>query len=290
MLLILIIGVGIGCIYGLIAAGYSLIYSTTGIVNFAQGVFVMVGGMATHWFLTSERVAYPLAILGGIVFAVVDGLALWFVVIIPLWRRRAASYYIILATLIFALVTQSVILRWQGSNPVTLPEWTPGLVIAIAGGHLPSNYLWIIASMVAIVIGLGAFLKGTILGKEMRACSADRDVSMLLGIAPGRVGGLAMVVAAGIGGLGGVLITPVQFTSFNVGVDYTVFGFVAAIVGGLGSLPGAVGGGIVVGVIGELSSRYFSSAYGDVITFGVLLAFLVVRPQGILGKVEAASG
>lgn len=284
MILVLIIGVGIGCIYALVGVGYSLIYRTTGVVNFAQGAFVMVAGMGSSWLLAREHTSYGIAIIGGIGLAIVAGLVLWVLVVVPLWRQRAASYYIILATLVYSLILQNLALKWLGSNPVTTPPLTPWIVIKVGKGVLSSNYVWIAASMVLLLIGLSAFLNRTGAGRQMRACAADRDVSAFLGIAPERVGSLAMALTAGIGGIGGVLITSVQSMSFDSGLDYALYGFVAAIIGGFESPWGAALGGIVVGVTAEVSTRYFSSAYGNLITFALLLVFLVLKPEGFLGK------
>lgn len=277
----IIIGVAVGCVYALVAAGYSLIYRTTGIVNFAQGAFVMVGGMSAYWLL-QEHVPYPLAVAAGVIIAAAVGLLLWGALVFPLWRRGSAAFVIILATLVFGDLCQNVVEQWLGTNPQTLPAWIAGRV-SIGFATVEAQYLIVIGGAVLLLVVLGAFLRWSALGRTMRACAADRRVSELLGIAPERVGALAMVLTAAVGGLAGVMFAPAQYTSYSDGLVYGIYGFVAAVIGGFGSLPGAVAGGIVVGVVESLTGRYISATYEEVIAFALLLVLLVLRPQGITG-------
>lgn len=280
---IVAIGIATGCVYALVALGYSLVYRTTGVVNFAQGSFVMVGGMSAYWFLDTLRVPYPIALLGGVVFAALVGFILWMLVVLPLWQRRAAPYVVILATLVFFSLVQDGFLHWLGTNPVTLPEWIPGFKIMLGGAGVAGQYLWVALATVVLIVGFVAFLRFSPLGRQMRASAVNRDVSQLLGISPRRIGMLALTSTAAIGGLGGVLITPAQYTSFDVGLTYGIYGFVAAVLGGFGSMWGALVGGIIIGLIQVLTGRYISTAYETFIAFAVLLVLLAFRPKGIFG-------
>lgn len=283
MTVILAIGIATGCVYALVAVGYSLIYRTTGIVNFAQGTFVMIGGMGAYWLLNLVHVAYPLAIVGGVVIASLVGLVLWVVVVLPLWRRRTAPFVVILATLVFGALGGNVVLLWLGTQPQTLPQWVPGFRLQLPGGGIAGQYVVVIICTVLVMLGIGAFLQWSTLGRSMRACAANRETSMLLGISPERIGAIAMAATAALGGLGGVLITPAQFTSPDAALVYGVFGFVAAVLGGFGSLRGALIGGILVGLIQAFTGRYISATYETIIAFAVLLVLLGLRPQGIVG-------
>jgi len=282
--LTLAIGIATGCVYALVAVGYSLIYRTTGVVNFAQGGDVMIGGFATWWFFAVAGLPYPLAIAGGVAVATLIGLLLWTLVVLPLWRRRSPPYVVLLATIVFGAIVGNATLLLLGTLPQTLPPWVPGLAFTFEGNRIDGQYGLIIAASLLSLMVFGAVLRFSSLGRAMRACAASRDTSQLLGISPERIGALCFAATAALGGFGGAMITPAQFTSSEVGLTFGVFGFVAAVLGGFGSLLGALVGGLLLGVVNALVGRYVSSNYQTVIAFGILLLLLAVRPQGIIGK------
>ena len=282
--LTLAIGVATGCVYALVAVGYSLIYRTTGVVNFAQGGYIMIGGFATWWFFSVAALPYPLAIASGVAVATLIGLLLWTMVVLPLWRRRSPPYVVLLATIVFGAIVGNATLLLLGTLPQTLPPWVPGLAFEFEGNRIDGQYGLIIAASLLSLIAFGAVLRFSSLGRAMRACAASRDTSQLLGISPERIGALSFAATAALGGFGGAMITPAQFTSSEVGLAFGVFGFVAAVLGGFGSLLGALVGGLLLGVVNALVGRYVSSNYQTVIAFGILLLLLAVRPQGIVGR------
>lgn len=283
MVLTLAIGIATGCVYALVAVGYSLIYRTTGVVNFAQGAYVMIGGFATWWFFAVAALPYPLAIACGIAIAGLIGSALWTMVVLPLWRRRSPPYVVLLATIVFGAIVGDAALLLLGTLPQTLPSWVPWLVFEFQGNRIDGQYGVVIAATLLSLVAFGAVLRLSSLGRAMRACAANRDTSQLLGISPERIGTLAFTATAALGGFGGAMITPAQFTSSDVGLAYGVFGFVAAVLGGFGSLLGALVGGVLLGVVNAVVGRYVSSNYQTVIAFAILLVLLAVRPQGIVG-------
>jgi branched-chain amino acid transport system permease protein len=278
-------GIATGCVYALVALGFSLIYRTTGIVNFAQGGYVMLGGMGTYYGLSVLGLPYPLAALTGIAIATLTGLVLWSLVVQPLWRRRAPSYVVVLATLVFVALVSDIVAKTLGTNPQTLPEWLPGFHLQLGEGGISGQYVWVVLVSLALIGGMGAVLRWSTLGKQMRACAASRETSELLGINPEFVGAIAVVGTALLGGIGGVVNAPAQFTSFQAALVYGIYGFVSAVLGGFGSLWGALAGGIFVGLLQAYVGRYVSTTYETFIAFGVLLVFLAVRPQGIFGSV-----
>jgi branched-chain amino acid transport system permease protein len=284
MVLTLAIGIATGCVYALVAVGYSLIYRTTGVVNFAQGGYVMLGGFATWWFFAIAALPYPLAIASGVTVATLTGLLLWTLVVLPLWRRRSPPYVVLLATIVFGAIVGNATLLLLGTLPQTLPPWVPGLAIEFDGNRIDGQYGLIIAASLLSLMAFGAVLRFSSLGRAMRACAANRDTSQLLGISPERIGALSFGATAALGGFGGAMITPAQFTSSEVGLAFGVFGFVAAVLGGFGSLLGALVGGLLLGLVNALVGRYVSSNYQTVIAFGILLLLLAVRPQGIVGR------
>ena len=284
MTLILAIGIATGCVYALVAVGYSLIYRTAGIVNFAQGSYVMIGGLSTYWFLNIADWPYPLAIAAGVIVSMLTGLVLWVMLVLPLWRRRSPSYVVLLGTAVFGMIVSITMLIVLGPLPQTLPPWIPGFNLEFDNNRIEGQYVVVVVATVTIMVVLSTVLRTSIIGKAMRACAANRDTSQLLGISPERVGGIAFVLTAALGGLGGAMITPAQFSSTDVGLTYGVFGFVAAVVGGFGSLPGALLGGLTLGIVNAIVGRYISASYQTVIAFGILLVLLTLRPQGIIGK------
>ncbi|HUB97825.1 MAG TPA: branched-chain amino acid ABC transporter permease [Stellaceae bacterium] len=284
MALIIAIGIATGCVYALVAVGYSLIYRTTAVVNFAQGSYVMVGGFSTWWFFSVARLPYAVSILLGVLAATATGLLLWVLVVLPLWRRRSPSYVVLLATIIFGAIVSTAALIVLGPMPQTLPPWLPGFAVDFQGNHIDGQYIIVAVATIAMMALFSAVLRYTTLGRAMRACAASRETSQLLGISLERVGAIAFAVTAMLGGLGGAMITPAQFTSADAGLAYGVFGFVAAVLGGFGSLPGALLGGLLLGIVNALVGRYVSSSYQTVISFAILLALLAVRPQGLIGS------
>lgn len=286
MISIVTVGLGLGSVYALVAVGYAIIYRTTGIINFAQGAFVVVGSMGAAWLVDEQGWPLAVAAVAAIVLATLSGLVCWIVVIVPMWRRDTSLDVIVLSTLVVAYVYQNLVMFWMGTEPLTLPAFEPAFTVNVLGARIVSGYVWLIAGVVVIIVALEAFLRRTSAGRVTRAVAADREVSQLLGISPLRTGAYGMCLAAAIGGLGGVLITPVRFASYDAGLLMGVYGFVAAMIGGFGSLRGAVCGGLLVGVVQQLCARYVSSEFSDVVVFTLLLVFLTVRPRGLLGDGE----
>jgi branched-chain amino acid transport system permease protein len=284
MMLVLAIGLATGCVYALVAVGYSLEYRTTGVVNFSEGNYVMVGGFSTYWFFNNTNLPYPIAIVAGVAVATLCGVILWLLVVRPLWRRRSPTYVVLLATIVFGAILSLLALLLLGSMPQTLPPWIPGFSLAFGDSRIDGQYVIVIVATLCLMVAIAATLKFSSIGRAMRACSASRETSELLGISPERMGLISFAITAGLGGLAGAMITPAQFTSADVGLTFGVFGFVAAVLGGFGTMQGALVGGLLLGLTNALVARYVSSNYQTVIAFALLLVLLAVRPQGITGK------
>jgi branched-chain amino acid transport system permease protein len=285
---VLVIGIATGFVYALVAVGYSLIYRTTGIVNFAQGAFVMVGGMAT-WWLTQRHFPYALAALGGVLIAAAVGGVLWVALVSPLWRRNSPAVVVILATLVFGDLVANVVAKAVSADPQTLPRWISGFRIPIGGGSIDGQYVIVIVVALVSIVAIAAALQRSNIGRAMRACAANTQTSQLLGIAPRRVGAAAMIFTAGLAGLAGVVFTPVQYTDYSSALNFGIYGFVAATIGSFGDLWGSLLGGVLLGVVTQLTGRYISTNYELVIAFAILLVLLVLRPQGLLGRRSAVS-
>lgn len=283
----LAIGVSLGCVYGFVAVGFSLIYRTTGVMNFAQGAFVMLGGMGAGYASQQWGLPLALAALVGISFAVLGGLVLVLGVVLPLWRRGASDFITMLGTLLFLVACENVILNLMGSDPRPVAPIEPHFTLELGAQRLDSQSLWIIGTAVAVSIALGLFISRTPTGVAMRAVATDQSVARLMGVNPARIAIVAFAVAALIGGIGGVLVAPLQFAAWNAAHVYNIKGFIAAVVGGVLDVRTAFLGGLVIGILEALIVTYASSTYLDVVLLGVLLVLLLLRPSGLFGRAIA---
>ena len=279
-------GIGVGCIYGLIGIGFCVIYNASGIVNFAQGAFVMLGGMVTYTAMARYGMPLlPAAIMATAIVAAL-GVVLERLVVRPLWDRGSTMFVMILATLAAQIVIERLTLIAAGDQPRTLPVFTDLPPIRVLGLAVNFQFLWIVGCCALIIALLALFFSSTKTGKAMRACSINRDAAALQGIPVARMLALAFALSAALGAIAGILITPTQYTAFNVGVPFAISGFIAAIVGGFGRPLGAFTGGILLGVAQALAIVFLGSAFKNVAALSILLLFLFVRPTGLLGSAK----
>jgi len=271
-----------GAIYALIALGFCVVNNTMGIVNFVQVDFVSLGGM----LMFSALFAIGLPMIPGLLMAIA-GVALVAMLIERFGLRPARSNNPLV--LIFLTVGLSIILRgviklvW-GKNRMALPPLTPDNPVKILGASVLPQALWILLLTVIAIALLTWFFYRTSLGLSMRAVASNPTAAAVVGIPAGRVRLTSYAIAGALGGLAGVLVTPITTLSYDVGVLLGLKGFAAAIFGGFGSFPGAIIGGLGLGLLESLSAGYLSSAYKDVVAFVVLLLVLFVRPTGLMGE------
>lgn len=277
-------GLTAGSIYALVALGFSIIFNASRVINFAQGEFVMIGGMSAV-SLVAAGMPMPVAILGAVAIAAVVGLALERLAV---GRAKNAD----IVTLIIITIGASIFLRglaqlvWD-KNIHALAPLSGENPIAFLGATIVPQSLWVLGATVAVVIALSWFFRRTMLGKAMLATSYNPLAAQLVGIDIKKVLFASFGLAAGLGAVAGVLIAPITFTSYEVGIMLGLKGFAAAILGGLGSFPGAVVGGLLLGLLESLGAGYVSSAYKDVIAFVLILVVLFFRPDGILGAIKS---
>ena len=279
-------GIAIGCVYGLIGIGFCVIYNASGIVNFAQGAFVMLGGMVTYVGLTRYGLPLPLAALLSIIVVSALGVLLERLVVRPLWNRQSTTFVMILATLAAQIVIERLTLLAIGDQPRTLPMFTDVPPLRIAGLAFSYQFFWIVGCSVLVIAGLAWFFAATKTGKAMRACAINADAAALQGIPVSRMLALSFALSAALGALAGVLVTPTQYTAFNVGVPFAISGFIAAIVGGFGRPLGALLGGMLLGIGQALAVVFLGAAFKNVAALSILLLFLFVRPTGVLGAAK----
>jgi branched-chain amino acid transport system permease protein len=279
----LVNGVGIGLVYGLIAIGFCVIYNASGIVNFAQGVFVMLGGMFAYAFLVNLRLPLALAAAVSIVLVAAVGVLVQILIIRPMWRRKAPMFAIILATLAVQLLIEQVVILTMGDQPRTYPEFTTGGPLKIGGIAIGYQLFWILGCGALMVGLLTLFFNRTRVGRALRACSQNREAAALLGIPVDAMLMLSFALSAALGAAAGILITPTQYTAYSVGGPFGVNGFIAAIIGGFGNAPAALAGGILLGVVQSGAIVVFGAGYKNVVALTVLLIVLLFFPRGLFG-------
>jgi branched-chain amino acid transport system permease protein len=279
-------GIGVGCIYGLIGIGFCVIYNASGIVNFAQGAFVMLGGMLTYVAFHQLGLSLVPSALLAILIVAGLGVIVERLVVRPLWNRQATMFVMILATLAVQIVIERMTLIGAGDQPKTLPPLTDLPPLRIGGLAVNFQFLWIVGLSLLLIWLLDLFFKKTRNGKAMRACAINREAAALQGIPVSRMLALSFALSAALGAIAGVLITPTQYTAFNVGVPFAISGFIAAIVGGFGRPLGAFVGGIMLGLAQAIAIVMFGAGLKNVAALSVLLLFLFIRPGGILGEAK----
>jgi branched-chain amino acid transport system permease protein len=277
-------GLTVGSIYALVALGFSIVFNASRVINFAQGEFVMIGGMSAVSLLALGA-PMPFALAGAVVVATVVGLV---VEKLAIERARRAD----VVTLIIITIGASILLRgvaqvvWDKSVH-RLPPLAGDTPVTLFGATILPQSLWVLAATVVIMAALTYFFRRTRLGKAMLATSHNRLAAQLVGIDVDRVLFASFGLAAGLGAIAGVLIAPIAFTAYDAGVMLGLKGFAAAILGGLGSFPGAIAGGLTLGLLESIGAGYVSSAYKDAIAFVIILGVLFVRPDGLLGALRS---
>ncbi|PGH52999.1 branched-chain amino acid ABC transporter permease [Azospirillum palustre] len=277
----LLSGLTIGAIYALAGLGFSIIYNASHVINFAQGEFIMIGGMASAT-LTASGVPLPLAIMIGCGGAMLVGVL---VAKFAVERARNAST----VTLIIITIGASIFLRgvaelvW-GKDFKRLDAFSGETPIQIMGASMQPQSLWVVGTAGVLIVAIGLFFARTLTGKAMLATSHNRLAAQLVGIDVKRVVLASFALSAALGAVGGAVVAPITFSYTEMGIMLGLKGFTAAVLGGLGHGPGAVAGGLIVGIAEALGAGYISSAYKDAVAFVIILAVLLFMPNGLFGK------
>jgi len=278
----LITGITNGAIYALIALGFTIIYNSTEIINFAQGEFVMLGGMLAVTFLNWLGLPLWLAVLFAVVLTTVIGLGFERFGIKPV--RQPSVINLIIITIGGSILLKGIAMVIWGKDAHPFPAFSGSSSLHILGASITPQSLWVLGGTLLAVVGLELFYKFTITGKALRACAFNPSSAQLCGISVEKMMLFSFGLSAGLGALAGVLVAPITYTAYDIGTMLGLKGFCAAILGGLGSNLGAVLGGVLIGLAESLSSGYISSGYKDAVAFLILLLILYLRPAGILGK------
>jgi branched-chain amino acid transport system permease protein len=285
---LLLPGLTTGCVYALVALGFVLTANVSGVVNFAQGEFVMLGGI-----VAAALVAYGLPLWVAIVIATLVGAAVAAaqerLTLAPV--HDAPHFIRITITLGVAVVLRGIVLLLFGKDPLFLPGFTGEGTFTLAGAVLPVQSLWVWAATAALLAATFWFLKFTDTGRAVRACSINLRAARLMGIDAERLTLLIFALAGASGALVGVVITPIVLATWDAGVSYGLKGFIGAILGGMRNPVVAVLGGLGIGVVESLAAGYVSSGYKDAIVYGILIVYLLIRGGVFLfGRASLASG
>ncbi len=278
----LLSGITKGSIYAVVAIGFNLIYSATGILNFAQGEFVMLGGMVA--VTLAHYAPLPVAVAGAVLIVAAVGCLLE----LGLFRRlrRHSVLHLIIITIGLSIVIQEAALHLWDEKVRSLPYFTGTEISSVRflGASISPQVLWVLGTVALAVIGLHSFLKYTLTGRAMRACSSNPEAAMLAGINLSNMRTLSFGLSAGLGALAGCVISPITMTHYEMGAPLAIKGFAAAVLGGLGNPMAAVLGGLLIGILEALAVSRLPAAYNDVAAFVVLLLVLFFRPHGLFGR------
>ena len=274
-----------GSIYALIALGFNLIYGATKFFNLSHGVMAAIGGYSVFYFAKTLGWNLSLSIVIGILLAGLIGYALDKLVYLPLRKRKASNMVLLVASLGLFTAIQAIIAILFTSQFQTLSQNISGQrIYEIFGGVITQTQLTILISALAITVGLVLLLKYTMFGKAIKAVSDDEEVAKIVGINTNKIIGYVFFIGSAIAGLGGILV------GFDTGIEPTMGfalllkGVIAAIIGGVGSIYGALIGAFLLGFVENFGIWQISGEWKDAIAFILLILFLIFRPRGIMNK------
>lgn len=280
-------GLTIGSIYAIVALGFVTIYSVTKVINLAQGEFVMLGGL-TMYSLVSAGMPYWIGFIVTIAFVTMIGWAMEFLLIRR--ARGADPISLIILTIGTSIFLKGVASVVWGKDQLRVAPFTKNDPVSIAGATVTPQAIWVVVIMLLVVVLLYILIDKTMVGKAFQASSVNPLAARLMGVSPIKMSSLSFTLSAALGALAGLAIAPIMFPAYDMGTMLGIKGFSAAIVGGLGSAPGAVIGGLLIGLLESLGAGYISSGMKDAITFSVILLILLIRPSGILGEKSVGKG
>ena len=276
-------GIAVGCIYSLIGLGFTMIIRSTGILNFAQGEMVMLGAMFGLSASTFFPLPFPVVLVIGMIGAGAASVFIELVVYRTMRVRRVPQINIIIATVGMSLVVQNLSQFIWGSEPIAYPKLLGRDAYIFGPIKLSPQLVWIIALSLILMVLLQVFLRFTRTGRAMEATAQDPEAAQLMGINLTRIIAYTFGIAGMMAGAAGVLMGSLFFASFNMGFLPGLKAFIAATLGGLGSIGGAIVGGIILGLLETFGAVWISSSYKDAIGMVILIAILLIVPQGLVG-------
>ena len=277
---IIIGGVLQGSVFAIVALGFTLVFRVTSAINLSQGAFCILGALAMYSLEQSFGWPAGAAAAGAIVATAALGALIGATTFVPALSRLPTSSLFILTAGLLTLLEGLALVVW-GSQPYALPPFSGEAPVSILGVRMPTQGFWIAGAAAAIIVGIWALLMRTALGEALRACSENPAAARLMGIYVPRMTLFSFTLAALIAALGGIVVAPILSFQFDTGRFFTISGFSAVAIGGLGSFVGAVAGGLLLGVGEQLAAGYISSLFANGIALGLLILTLLVRPSGL---------
>ena len=274
-------GLAIGMIYALVALGFVLIFNAVNVVNFAQGDFAMFPAFIVSFLLTSSGLPMWAAIVGTLVFAAVFGLVFNRLVYFPLRKRSFVP--VIIATIGVSVFLRNIALVLFGADPRRVAPLISG-VVNIFGTRVNAQYLIIIGVTLVLLVGQYLVFDRTMLGKRLQATAQNREMAALMGINTGVMIAATFAYSSVLGGVAGILVAPLFGVTTGLGTVIALKAFAATVIGGFGSVPGAVLGAVFLGLVEIFGAAYVSTDYKDAFAFIILIAVLLFRPQGFFGE------
>ncbi|MEN6439260.1 MAG: branched-chain amino acid ABC transporter permease [Syntrophobacter sp.] len=277
-------GITNGAVYAVIALGFSMLYSSTGLINFAHGEFVMVGALSLISLWKGLKLPLPVAFAGAVAVTAAAGLLLERLAIRSV--RKPHPIVLVIITVGASILVRGIAMVGWGKDPHSAPPYSNNAPIDIAGATLLPQSIWVLGLTLLVVFGLHVFHGRFLTGRAMLATAINRKAAGVVGIPTDLMVLLAFAMSAAMGGIGGALIAPLSMSSFDMGMNLGLKGFCAAMIGGIGSSWGAVIGGVLLGILEALGVGFVSSGLKDAVAFVLLLLILYFRPTGMLGKAE----
>lgn len=289
---VLFAGIALGCIYGLVALGVVVIFSATRLLNFAQGEFLMLGGFAGWWALTSQHWPFAAALVLVLVVGLIAGAIVSKGVVGLLLARRTESMSIVIATLAVSIVLSQGLLRLAGPGSRRVPSMISGDALHLGGASLTMATLSVCIGSVLALAAFAWIRSRTRTGLALRAVGSNRVGAQIVRINVGRVETIAFALSGAVAAFGGLMITPITGWTPTMGLNVAIFGFIAAIVGGIASPYTAFIGGLVIGVLTSVCQAYLPSQFpfASSIVFAVLIGVIAFRPGGIVPSLETRAG
>jgi len=280
-------GITVGSIYAIVAIGFNIIYCTTGIINFAQGEFLIVGAMTA--ISLAQVLPLPVAILVAVLVTTLLGGLLELVFIRQV--RNPSVVRLVIITIGLSILIREAMLHIWDEKPWSLPYFTgtASSTVTLLGASISPQVLWVLGVSAVIVAALTLFFRHTTTGQAMRACADDRMAARLCGVNDRWMVTLSFMLSAGIGALAGCVVSPITQTQYDMGAPLAIKGFTVAIVGGLGNSMAAVAAGLFLGLLEAFVISQFASAYKEVVAIVVLLLILVFRPTGLFVRRETTA-
>jgi branched-chain amino acid transport system permease protein len=278
----LLSGVATGGVYAIVGIGFNIIYSSTGIINFAQGEFLMLGGMIS--ISLGHVMPLPAAIALAVIMTGLVGVLLQLLFIS--WLKNPAVLRVIIITIGLSILVREAALHVWDEKVRALPFWTGNETtsLSVLGARVSPQVLWVLGACALMVGALFLFFRFTLTGRAMRACSSNPTAARLCGIRTSTLVTLSFFIAAAMGALAGCVVSPLTQTQYDMGTSLAVKGFTCAVLGGLGNVTAAVAAGLLVGVLETASIVVLPLAYKDVVALAIMLAILFFRPEGLFGR------